>query len=236
MATTTASLARVRKVKLPSVLKHIYLAVRNLIQSLRSRTVNLCRRLSPKATPTLQTEPSTLPADVAIEEETMKGYNPKHLLPVRYGQSINERYTVISKLGYGGRSTVWLAHDTLRGQWQSNRYVALKICGNAYASTEDAEHETNVCRHVTATNPKHEGYPYVRTLLDSFAVIGPDGKHMCLVFEAMRQPTSEFLDEFGGTVPVAALKGMLIFWLRALDYLHTECHVIHTDIKEDNVI
>lgn len=62
----------------------------------------------------LQIGPSALPADKPIEEEKMPAYDPKHFLPVRLGQSINDRYKVVSKLGYGRHSTVWLARDTSR--------------------------------------------------------------------------------------------------------------------------
>lgn len=37
-------------------------------------------------------------------------------------------------------------------------------------------------------NPLHEGFPYVRTHLDSFETAGPDGLHTCLVYEPMREP------------------------------------------------
>ncbi|KAL8667885.1 MAG: hypothetical protein Q9202_000350 [Teloschistes flavicans] len=237
MATITSYRNRDRQKDMAFLPKFTFSTMKNVHVSVQSWIQYLLRHFSSKAIPTLQTGPSALPADEPIEEETMEGYDAKHLLPIRLGQSINDKYKIISKLGYGGHSTIWLAHDTSRWRWQANRYVALKVDSNNYASAKDAEYEINLSKHITTANPRHEGYPYVRILLDSFAVIGPHGKHMCLVFEAMREPLWHFLRHMKtGTLPLPLLKGLIEFWLQGLDYLHTECNIIHTDIKWDNIM
>jgi hypothetical protein len=42
----------------------------------------------------------------AIEEQTLPFYRRKHYYPVKTGQTFNNRYRVIAKLGYGAYSTV----------------------------------------------------------------------------------------------------------------------------------
>lgn len=42
--------------------------------------------------------------------------------PVRVGQVLDGRYRIVHKLGHGGFSTVWMAHDV-----QKDKAVALKI-------------------------------------------------------------------------------------------------------------
>ncbi|KAJ8120195.1 hypothetical protein ONZ43_g3033 [Nemania bipapillata] len=41
---------------------------------------------------------------------------------------------------------------------------------------------------------------------------------------------------FGHRLPLPIFKFFTYCLLQALDYLHTECHLIHTDIKDDNIM
>lgn len=69
----------------------------------------------------------------------------------------------------------------------------------------------------------------LRTRLDDFEVAGPAGKHMCLVYEPMREPLwilqRRFVDR---QLPLPIAKAYIYFLLVGLDYLHTECRVVHT--------
>jgi hypothetical protein len=49
-----------------------------------------------------------------IEEETLPHYRFEHYYPVSIGQTFNERYKVLAKLGFGSESTTWLAKDLTR--------------------------------------------------------------------------------------------------------------------------
>lgn len=46
-----------------------------------------------------------------LEEQTMPFFHRKHYYPVRIGDILNDKYRIISKLGYGAYSTVWLAKN-----------------------------------------------------------------------------------------------------------------------------
>jgi len=59
-------------------------------------------------------QPQLMDAEVPLEEERKDDYNPKHFYPVKLGEVFAEAYQVITKLGYGGSSTVWLAKDIRR--------------------------------------------------------------------------------------------------------------------------
>ncbi|KAG6032178.1 hypothetical protein E4U41_007301 [Claviceps citrina] len=54
--------------------------------------------------------------------ENLYGYAKGGYCPVKIGDVFNDRYKVVAKLGHGGWSTVWLAHDS-----QESHFVALKI-------------------------------------------------------------------------------------------------------------
>lgn len=76
---------------------------------------------------------------------------------------------------------------------------------------------------------RHPGRKAVRSLLDSFNIDGPDDKHQCLVHHPLFESVWEFLHRN----PVQRLPEPIVaFTLHrlflALDYLHTECKVIHT--------
>jgi hypothetical protein len=46
-----------------------------------------------------------------LEEETLPFYKPERYYPVYIGEVLKSRYQVITKLGYGVNSTVWLCRD-----------------------------------------------------------------------------------------------------------------------------
>lgn len=49
--------------------------------------------------------------DEVVEEEGLPGYEPEHFYPARLGDVFNDRFQIVTKLGYGSCSTIWLARD-----------------------------------------------------------------------------------------------------------------------------
>lgn len=84
----------------------------------------------------------------------------------------NGRYVVVHKLGYGGFSTVWLARDT-----EQQRYVALKMIT---AQSTKGLRELAVQRYLFRSPATNIG---VSKILDRFAFRGPNGRHICLIFD-----------------------------------------------------
>jgi serine/threonine-protein kinase SRPK3 len=52
-----------------------------------------------------------IPVNQAVEEETIPDYVASRCYPVRIGEVFQDRYQVVSKLGFGTSSTAWLARD-----------------------------------------------------------------------------------------------------------------------------
>lgn len=173
----------------------------------------------------------------------MPGYDPRRFLAVNPGDLLNNRYNVVTKLGWGTSSTVWLAQDTrryvfvlfkckfsllYRWWWSPNQYVTLKVTASDSVDKEIVRHERIITQHIEK-NPSHDGFRFVRTFLDSFEAPGQDGPHLCMVYEPMRESLELFVRRWeNGKLPVALVKVYLRFFLRGLDYLHSECQIIHT--------
>ena len=52
-----------------------------------------------------------LPVQQLLEEETLPRYSAEHYYPARIGEVLGSQYQIVSKLGFGSTSTVWLARD-----------------------------------------------------------------------------------------------------------------------------
>lgn len=109
--------------------------------------------------------------------ECLCNYRPGGYHPMMLRDELCDgRYLVVNKLGFGTFSTVWLAKDR-----SNDRYVALKIL---QAEASISCNEANILRHLEAhrTNmPSANGEDCVPTLLDTFHIDGPNGRHVCLV-------------------------------------------------------
>ncbi|KAL3495915.1 kinase-like domain-containing protein [Aspergillus germanicus] len=164
-------------------------------------------------------------------------YLRKHFYPVHLYEILNNRYQVAAKIGWGTSSTVWLARDLHQWRWLPPRYVAIKVNANNYASQECAEKELRITEHITRANTQHIGRNFVAKLSDSFRVSSPGSTHICMVFDALCEPLWMLKRRFeGNTVPLDVLKPVSKLVLEGLRYLHDECHVIHTDLKSDNIL
>ncbi|KAI1122735.1 kinase-like domain-containing protein [Nemania abortiva] len=85
--------------------------------------------------------------------------------------------------------------------------------------------------------PSHPGRSAVRTLLDSFRVDGPEGDHLVLAHPPLWQSVEGVIRRSSPRrLPVSGLRFVLKDLFLALEYLHDECQIIHTDIKADNIM
>lgn len=203
------------------------------IRSLRIRAVMFSKLLAWNGRSFAQATaaPKSLPSDIPIEEELIPGYDPKRFYHPNPGEILDGRFELKAKIGWGTTSTVWLAQD-VRWRWGSKPYVAIKINACTSHNGAAARHELEISNHIDSAKSDESGYRYVRTVEDSFEISGPNGSHLCLVFEPMREPiwllrrrlgadkvTRDFLPFF---------KLYIIVLLDGLDYLHTKCSIIHT--------
>jgi serine/threonine-protein kinase SRPK3 len=82
---------------------------------------------------------------------------------------------------------------------------------------------------ITRVKSADHGRYFVRTLLDSFDLSGPDGNHICMVFDPLYQPLWMLKERFEGNVlPFEVLRSIMWLVVKGIRYLHTQCHIIHT--------
>ncbi|KAH7268816.1 kinase-like domain-containing protein [Fusarium solani] len=166
-----------------------------------------------------------------VEEEELPDYVADRFYPVRLGRVFHGRYKTIAKLGFGSSSTIWLARDL-----SDHRYVALKV----YVHTSRFHRELPLYKDMSPklATTENAGRKNIRQLLDSFEIDGPHGQHVALVFQpaqmSLRDMKLVFRKE--GGFDEMSVKGAVEELLKALDFLHSEAHVVHTDIHPGNLL
>ncbi|KAJ3918910.1 kinase-like protein [Lentinula edodes] len=195
------------------------------------------------SSPSGQSYQSTVTEDEEDWEDYVKGgYHPVHI-----GDAFSEgRYVVVRKLGWGHFSTVWLAWDG-----RMKRHVALKVVKSAPRYTETALDEIKLLqRLITSSTPSstaqtgalspsllHPGRSHVISFLDHFRHRGPNGTHICMVFEVLGENLLGLIKRHQSKgVPMGLVKQIGKQILLGLDYMHRCCGVIHTDLKPENVL
>ncbi|CAG9331140.1 unnamed protein product [Blepharisma stoltei] len=191
------------------------------------------------------------------EEEPSQDYRPGGYHPIMLGDIFLNRYEIVQKVGWGHFSTVWLCKDL-----KYNTFVALKVQKSASHYTEAAYDEIDILLKISTSyndplwlaSLKHyyEGtseyqnaisedgirdHCFVVQLLNSFMHAGPNGKHICMVFEILGVNLLEIIKVYnykGIPIPICRVISKQV--LIALDYLHRICGIIHTDLKPENVL
>ncbi|KAG0203427.1 serine/threonine protein kinase, CMGC group [Mortierella sp. GBA30] len=167
------------------------------------------------------------------EEEDMEDYKRGGYHYISVGDVFHDgRYVTLRKLGWGHFSTVWLARDTVK-----NRHVALKVVKSASHYTETAIDEIKLLERVVQANPDAPGRKYVVELLDHFMHRGPNGLHVCMVFEVLGENLLSVIKRYRHQgIPIHLVRQIIHQVLMGLDYMHRECGIIHTDLKPENVL
>uniref|UniRef100_W8ASY0 non-specific serine/threonine protein kinase n=1 Tax=Ceratitis capitata TaxID=7213 RepID=W8ASY0_CERCA len=152
--------------------------------------------------------------------------------PVIIGDIFDNRFRVVRKLGWGHFSTVWLCRDL-----KDEKYVALKVVKSAQHYIETAADEIRLLEAIRDADPLDVKRERIVRLLNHFTIRGVNGKHYCLVFEALGCSLYKLIvkNNYQG-LTISQVRNIIKQVLEGLDYLHTKCSIIHTDIKPENIL
>ncbi|KAK5894554.1 hypothetical protein CesoFtcFv8_011236 [Champsocephalus esox] len=185
-----------------------------------------------EASPQEPEEPEEILGSDDEEQEDPNDYCKGGYHSVKVGDLYNGKYHVIRKLGWGHFSTVWLAWDV-----QVKRFVAMKVVKSAEHYTETAVDEIKLLRSVRNSDPNDPNREMVVQMVDDFKISGINGTHVCMVFEVLGHHLLKWIikSNYQG-LPLPCVKSIIRQVLQGLDYLHTKCQIIHTDIKPENIL
>ncbi|WEW59325.1 serine/threonine protein kinase [Emydomyces testavorans] len=166
-------------------------------------------------------------------EERFSRYRPGGYHPVCLGDTFkNGRYKVHHKLGFGSFATVWLANDR-----KQNRWVSLKIL------TAESSSESRELRILDQLAKRSQGNlfsKYIVQVLDHFVHQGPNGHHLCIVFELLGPSAAMLLDPLYHSSDDELLETETIFrvtkqLLKAVRFIH-DAGIVHGDISIGNIV
>ncbi|KAG9004998.1 hypothetical protein FRB90_010615 [Tulasnella sp. 427] len=140
-----------------------------------------------------------------------------------------------------GSSPLWSQVVTLisYNATRTKQYVAVKIltAGQSEGNLQGNFGELPILQKIVSANHLHPGYQHITLLKNHFTLDNSGNVHEVFATEILgstvlslrrKQPHKVF--------SVATTKRITKQILRGLDYLHTECNVIHTDLKADNIM
>jgi serine/threonine protein kinase len=122
------------------------------------------------------------------------------------------------------------------------RYIALKIM---IAKAASSATELSILEKFSSVVSKDSDSQHVTILLDAFQHEGPNGKHQCLIFEAMGETAASLVEELPENKPKMYGKverypkwiaqRILLHALRGLACLHRN-GIVHGDIQPGNML
>ncbi|KNG88819.1 hypothetical protein ANOM_002487 [Aspergillus nomiae NRRL 13137] len=122
---------------------------------------------------------------------------------------------------------------------QHQKYVALKaLRADCYGGHHDIFEREILSKILEVSrHSSHQCRNYVSHLLEQFTHTGPNGDHACLAFDVLGHHLDFQIAKYeDGKLPVRAVKTIARQLLLALDFLHRECGIIHTDLKPTNIL
>jgi len=138
--------------------------------------------------------------------------------------SILNKYNILTELGRGMYSIVWLAFCI-----ENNKYYAIKVQHpNQY---KEGIEENNFVKSLPNSD-------IFNTIICDFKEVRDNKKYLCTVYNLQCSNLDCVIrkSKYDDGLPFNIARKMFIDILNACNYLHTELKVYHADIKTDNIL
>lgn len=153
-----------------------------------------------------------------LEEQTLPRFHEKRYYPMKIGQTLNDQYRILTKLGYGANSTVWLARDQ-----RTNQYTCIKVFVRDDSKASPVTNELNILQHIATCSDEHAAL--VRLPSDIFEVQG----HKCLAMTPLACSLQHLQHLFADyRIPREFVTAVVMRLLGCINWLQLDCGVVHT--------
>ena len=165
---------------------------------------------------------------------------------VGVGDTLGGRFALKGLLGAGAFGQVFLAEDVVKGG-----HVAVKVQGAGNRMAQVVQDEiallnivANCRRRRLRSSAKAQqggvdgcGDDCVVEIKGAFALRDSVGKQVCLALEPLGPSLLDLIIDYSyGGCPLSVVAWIMRDVLAGLDFLHSKCKIIHTDIKPENVL
>lgn len=146
------------------------------------------------------------------------------------GENLTDRYKILDLMGQGTFAKVVEAWDR-----KEQRRHAIKIVRSTKKYTKDAQFELDILERVKRKD-REDRFCTVK-VLSSFLYHDPkqDRDHLCIVFPKLGPSLLDFMNK-NATFLLKGIAEITKHLCEALDFLHSEMHLIHTDLKPENIL
>ncbi|RDB29753.1 Serine/threonine-protein kinase SRPK [Hypsizygus marmoreus] len=170
--------------------------------------------------------------------EYVEDYRPGGFHPVAIGDAFAQgRYRVVHKLGFGGSSTIWLARNRF-GILVTLKVMRAEVSSKPVDEIPELAVPLKLSEYIQANGPVARSN--IQTPEDHFTESGPNGSHLCLVYQLAGPSILSMSDSPGRVAGSRRLRKDLARNVakqvaRAVNLMHT-AGFVHGDLTTSNIL
>lgn len=141
------------------------------------------------------------------------------------GEIIGHKYLLIHIIGQGAFSIVWLALNL-----SDKKYYVIKM--------QNVEDDVEAEEEIEIMKKMKNKCKYINQMIESFEYNIEDDVHFCMVFELMVGSLYDIMknDKYKNGFSVKIVYRIMLQLLTAVNFVHNDMKIVHTDLKPDNVL
>ena len=149
------------------------------------------------------------------------------------GLVLKKEYVLLKKIGFGNNAGVWMTY-----QISTQSYFAIKI--QDYKCYQDGCREVAIIKKINDYSKTNKNKNFYCVKMLDFFVYEEDEetKYVCSIYDLYAGSVQELLNDgkYKYGLPIPIVKKIIKQLLTALETLHGQLEIIHTDIKPENIL